>query len=80
MYSICRTEPKFGVEYYAVPHKEACPDEAVKCCKGYLLIVGNCLSKFFHNIVIERDISFLLLSTMSLFILDEEMEQNVIHF
>ncbi|XP_064624708.1 uncharacterized protein LOC135486110 isoform X1 [Lineus longissimus] len=41
---IYRTEPQFSTEYYAVPHKEACPDEAVKCCKGFLLIVGNCLS------------------------------------
>ncbi|XP_064624709.1 uncharacterized protein LOC135486110 isoform X2 [Lineus longissimus] len=41
---VYRTEPQFSTEYYAVPHKEACPDEAVKCCKGFLLIVGNCLS------------------------------------
>ncbi|XP_074643512.1 uncharacterized protein LOC141900494 [Tubulanus polymorphus] len=40
-----RMEPEYMLEFVDVPQRNSCPENQVKCCKGYLNIGGNCLDK-----------------------------------
>ncbi|XP_074642631.1 uncharacterized protein LOC141899913 [Tubulanus polymorphus] len=40
-----RSQPTYFTDYYEVPDMKACPDQHVKCCKGFVMIANeNCIS------------------------------------